>query len=214
MAKKSFSNSRISAPSKIALPSARRAKPDPAKVKAKAHLEAERARKNHQTPEADQHGVYTVVGSASGKPRAYNTQATNLDYYRKKGIITPEQHDAGTRFHKDFYTSRLVKGFKSCLDITIGGRSGGVNKIGLNFAAYESYCSAREYLHPRHRKLLVEVCCVGEWVGDVKTTIPAHRRMDALHRGLDELVDHYESRINPKRAVESFTKSMQHNLPA
>ena len=208
MAKVGFTKSKLSRPAAMALPAARRTKKSPEEIRAKALLDDTRSEANHQTPEADQHAKYERVASASGKSRAYNTTGTVLDYYAKKGLITADQRDAGSRLYTDFYNSRMVSGFKSCLNITIGGGQGGVNKAGMNFQAYESYIGAVDKLHVRYRKVTLEVCCSDAWLADVKSAVPVYRRMDALQRGLDELARYYESKINPRKVLQSFHASV------
>jgi len=204
MAKWGVKNPRVTASAKVALPSARRPQKSVEEKRAKKLLEQVRSESNHQTPEADQHAKYERVASASGKARAYNTTGTALDYYAKKRLITSDQCDAGKRLYNDWYNSRRVmSGFKSCLDITIGG-SNGLNKAGLNMQAYEAYSGALGKIHTRYRKITVSVCCEDMWLNDIKSAVPKYRRMDALLRGLDELARYYEEKLNPRKVMRSF----------
>lgn len=180
------------------------------------------------TAEAQNHSKYVSKVNHVGKRRAMNVTENVLDTYLHRGSLDENdstkkaqeciaigimRHSAGMHLYKDFYASRLVSGFKSCLNVTVGGRTG-VNSAGMNFAAYEAYQAAVASVHPRYRKIITTVCCAGEWLKDVKTTIPVYRRMDALTRALDDLIAHYENRIDPRKVSVSFHAAVTTTLGA
>ena len=172
-------------------------------------------------PEQQKHAEYVVKVNHVGKRRALNTTENILDVYLNRGfldgsdknnearLIGISRHAAGMHLYKDFYASRMVGGFKSCLNITIGG-GGGMNKAGMNYQAYQSYLSALESIHSkRARKLVVNVCCIGEWLKDINgLSIPVHKRMGIFLQSLDSLIEHYDRQINSKKVMISFNASL------
>jgi len=191
MPKKGFTKASVEAISKLILEASKKIK-KPAEVEIKAALEKERNSANLQTPEQDQHSQYGIKMTPEGKRRAYNANSSNIAYYASKGLITQDQESAAKSLYRDWYASRMVGGFKSCLNITIGG--GGGNKQGMNYQAWEAYVRAHDSIHIRYRKIVIAIVCEGEWLQDVKSSVPRYRRMDALQRGLDQLVEHYGRR--------------------
>lgn len=212
-----FINPTTSAPVPMLLPSQKRKKETPPFVP----FEGNPLLRGLVIPEQQQHAEYERKTNHYGRRRATNVTECNLDVYLHRGNLNGDKslgrkeqiaqgqarHAAGLRLYRDFYASRMVGGFKSCLNVTIGGR-GGVNKAGLNFQAYEAYQAARDAIHIHYRKITLAVCCIGEWLGDVETSVPVYRRMDSLVRGLDALIEHYEGRINPGRVMASFNASL------
>lgn len=160
-----------------------------------------RSASNLPTEEAENHGIFIESVTQQGQRRAHNITENNLDIYLRRKSITLEQHGAAMHIYHDFVVSRIVPGSRSCLNITIGGKS--ANSTGMNYHAFESYTNALNAINgKRAQKLVIAVCCFGEWLKDVNNiAIKAHNRMDVLQRALDELLRHYKSRSNPRKVI-------------
>ena len=186
----------------------RRLKRQEAEAKAEEHakLDNDRSKKNLQTPEADNHGAFTVGMSAEGRKRARRVAPLPIDLLLNRGTITDEQHTSGLQLAEDFLRSGLNASMKSSLDvqeIRTQMISFGLN---INYYAYHEFQAAAEAIHPRYRRLIIQFCCHGEWLKDIKSTIPLYRRVDALQRGLDLLTGHYERRLDASKIKRSFDK--------
>lgn len=205
-----FRNSKTSNPVPVTLSEKRQKRRFPHDNIAKDLADADRSFSNKPTIEAEQHAIYISKVNSDGTRRIYNTTVSNLDYYRKRGIISNEQFIAAESLYRDFYNSRMVAGFKSCLDVRPGGGSSQSNRCGLNFQAYESYVGAMEAIRgKRVKKLIFNVCCMGEWLKDCDGLgILPHRRADAFQRALTDLIEYYERRLNPRKIMKSFNASM------
>lgn len=219
-------------PCPIETPAARRRRQEITQRKAKEENIGDKRLHGYVLKEQQQHAVYEIKVSHTGKRRAQNTTENNLDVYLRRGnldgkkstdsmpprearLIEQEnkmtaisRHAAALNLYRDFYASRMVGGLKSCLNITIGRGNG--NKAGMNFAAYTAYLSAVQSIRKkRHQKLIVNVCCIGEWLKDCNNlSIAPHKRMDIFLKALDTLVNHYERKINASRVMASFNASL------
>lgn len=140
-----------------------------------------------------QHSQFVTQTTEEGAVRAYNLTECNLDVYRNRGYINDEQHYAAIKFYSDFYRAQLIKGYNSSLNVTVEGRSTAKSDP-LNSHAYHEYLAATNAIKGLNkRRLVIAVCCMGEWLKDVGRFYynPADR-MKVFKSGLDDLVRHYK----------------------
>lgn len=140
------------------------------------------------------HGEFVIKVSHSGKARAYNLTQCPLDIYLNRGKITTAQHLAGNTLYEAFTAAGLITGLKSCLNVSLAP-GGGAPKSFVDYQHYAIYRDAVEAIHRNARKMTVMVCCHGDWLKDINSTIPIYRRIESLKEGLDDLTRHYKKSI-------------------
>lgn len=141
------------------------------------------------TPWLRQHVEVNVVNK-----RAYVTRESALDHYLKKGLITEEQHQAGSRLFRDYEGSHPGKSAVGMLDNIRSGSKPG-DPAWMCIASYDRYNAAMTALGRVSRVIVYMICIESNRMEAVRDRLAWAQRntgIDRLKEALDDLVEWYE----------------------
>lgn len=149
------------------------------------------------TAESHRHGEYIQETTQDGS-RARNTTADVLGYYRRKGVLSSRQEEAGHLWYRDWYSSGLRSSSASALG---SERVDGANRENLSShqaECYMAYRSGEDAIRtPRHCRVAYAICIIGNTLPDIIAQHqPYYARTEhlspILKEAMDDLADFYD----------------------